>query len=87
MPDSWEEKLSCAIQCPRCEKKLAPADKRILSVYDHEPICMACKREEEARPDYAETSKNTIGQCLAETEILYGDPKGYCYYHFYPFTC
>ena len=28
-----------------------------------------------------------IGQCLAETELLYGDPGGYCFHHFYPFTC
>jgi len=87
MAESWEDKLSCAIQCPRCDKKLTATDERILSVYDHEPICMSCKREEEGRPDYAEISKNTIGQCLAETELLYGDPKGYCYYHFYPFKC
>jgi hypothetical protein len=24
---------------------------------------------------------------MAETEILYSDPEGYCLYHFYPFTC
>jgi hypothetical protein len=24
---------------------------------------------------------------MAETELLYGDPSGYCFHHFYPFTC
>jgi len=80
----WEERLSCATMCSRCNKEL---DKRILSVYDHQPICMECKKEEEARPDYEEVSKNMIGQCMAETEQLYGDPGGYCFHHFYPFTC
>jgi hypothetical protein len=84
MKDNWEERLSCATTCARCSKKL---DKRILSVYDHQPICLECKKEEEARPDYAEVSKRMIGQCLAETELLYGDPGGYCFHHFYPFTC
>ena len=87
MADSWEEKLSCAIQCARCEKKLVPADERILSVYDHEPICLGCKKDEERRDDYPEVSKEAIGRCLAETEVLYGDPQGYCYHHFYPFKC
>ena len=45
------------------------------------------KKEEGKRPDYAEVSKRMIGQCLAETELLYGDPGGYCFHHFYPFTC
>jgi hypothetical protein len=87
MPDAWEEKLSCAIFCKRCDRKLAPSDERILSVYDHEPICMPCKRKEELRIDYPEVSKECIGQCMADTEVLYGDPKGYCYHHFYPFKC
>ncbi len=87
MKDSWEEKLTCAVKCPRCEKQMGQSDERILSVYDHEPICMECKREEEKRPDYEETSKNTIGQCMAETEVMWGDPGGYCYHHFYPFKC
>ncbi len=87
MPESWEEKLSCALSCNRCRQKLSASDERILSVYDHEPICMPCKREEEKRTDYADISKDMIGQCLAETELFYGDPKGYCYHHFYPFKC
>jgi hypothetical protein len=24
---------------------------------------------------------------MAETEVLYSDPQGYCLHHFYPFTC
>lgn len=87
MADTWEDKLSCATLCARCEKKLVPTDERILSVYDHEPICMVCKKEEEGREDYAKVSKEAIGLCLAETELLYGDPQGYCYHHFYPFKC
>lgn len=85
--DQWEEKLSCAVACQRCNAALKPRDKRILSVYDHEPICMACKRAEEQQPDYETVSRQTIGTCMAETELLYSDPSGYCYHHFYPFTC
>jgi hypothetical protein len=48
---------------------------------------MACKREEEKKADYAEASKKMIGTCMMETEVMYGDPGGYCYFHFYPFTC
>ena len=47
MADAWAEKLSCAIQCHRCDRQLAPTDPRILSVYDHEAICTACKDDEE----------------------------------------
>ena len=84
MKDNWEERLSCATTCSRCNKKL---DKRIFSVYDHQPICLDCKKKEEARSDYEEVSKGMIGQCMAETELFYGDPEGYCFHHFYPFTC
>jgi len=87
MQDAWAEKLSCAVQCHRCDRQLAPADPRILSVYDHEAICTACKDEEEKRDDYEAVSKQTIGQCLIDTEMEWGDPQGYCYHHFYPFTC
>jgi len=87
MPGSWEKELSCALQCSRCNASLQNNTKRILSVYDHQPICLNCKKTEEARPDYEETSRAMIGQCLADTEVQYGDPGGYCYYHFYPFTC
>jgi hypothetical protein len=87
MIDTWEEKLTCAIQCERCDQKIGPDDQRILSVYDHEPICMACKQDEEQRADYEEISKGMIGQCLIDTEMQYGDPEGYCFHHFYPFKC
>ena len=87
MPDTWEESISCALQCNRCNKRLTSKDKRYLSIYDHEAICTACKKEEETRPDYEETSKNMIGQCLAETELMYSDPQGYCLYHFHPYSC
>ncbi len=87
MKDTWEDALSCAIECSRCSRNMAPADERILSVYDHQPICMPCKKEEEKRPDYEEVSKNAIGQCMIQTEIQYSDPGGYCYHHFYPYKC
>jgi hypothetical protein len=85
--DHWEQKLSCAVACHRCQTSLNPTQQRILSVYDHEPICLPCKKEEERRPDYESVSRQTIGVCMAETEVLYGDPGGYCLHHFYPFTC
>lgn len=85
--DQWKEKLSCALACHHCRATLKANDQRILSVYDHEPICMACKAEEEKRDDYESVSRDTIGTCLAETEVMYGDPQGYCFHHFYPFTC
>ena len=87
MTDEWEKQIACAIQCSKCSKKLGGADQRLLSVYDHQPICVDCKKEEEQRPDYEAVSKKMIGQCMADTELLYGDPGGYCFYHFYPFTC
>lgn len=88
MKEDWKEKVVCAIQCPRCNRKLEPKDKRILSVYDHEAICMECKKKEEERPDYDEVSKRMIGQLMADTELLYGeDPGGYCFHHFYPYEC
>lgn len=87
MSDSWDKQLACAVQCQRCARNLERTDQRILSVYDHAPICMACKREEEKRADYEQVAKEAIGRCLIETELAYGDPGGYCFYHFYPFTC
>jgi hypothetical protein len=85
--DQWEEKLTCALACHRCNAALKPNDSRILSVYDHEPICMSCKADEEKRDDYSVVSRDAIGACMAETEVLYSDPRGYCFHHFYPFTC
>jgi len=87
MTDNWEDRLCCATQCSRCNKTLKQTDQRILSVYGHQAICLECKKKEEERPDYAEVSKSVIGQCLVETEAFYGDPAGYCFHHFYPFTC
>lgn len=87
MQDVWAEKLSCAINCQRCSQKMSPDKPRILSVYDHEAICMTCKEEEEQRADYEQMSKQMIGQCLIDTEMQWSDPQGYCYHHFYPFTC
>lgn len=85
--DMWEENLRCAIKCSHCESSLLPEQKRILSVYDHTPICLTCQEKEKSNPDYEEVSKNMIGSCMAETEVLYSDPGGYCLYHFHPFTC
>ena len=45
MKDQWEQELSCAIACHRCYAKLSASDQRILSVFDHQPICLACKRK------------------------------------------
>lgn len=87
MAERWDQKLACAAICSRCNQKMGPEDQRILSVYDHEPICMSCKRAEEQRPDYEQVSKQAIGECLIDTELAYGDPGGYCFHHFYPFTC
>jgi hypothetical protein len=87
MKDTWEEVITCAVSCEKCKKKLGADDDRILSVIDHKPICMECKREETNRSDYEELSKNMIGTCMAQTEQMYGDPGGYCYYHFYPYKC
>jgi hypothetical protein len=85
--DTWEKELACAIQCLRCQKPLKSEDKRILSIYDHQPICLACKKQEEQKPDYETVARQTIGTSMAENEMLYGDPGGFWLYHFYPFTC
>jgi len=87
MKDNWEERVSCATECPRCGKELDPKDQRILSVYDDQAICMECKKKEEKRPDYDEVSKRMIGQCMADVEQQLGDPAGYCYHHFYSYKC
>ena len=87
MKDTWEDILSCAVACDRCGTALAPDTPRILSIRDHQAICMECKRKEEAEGGYADASKEMIGQCMLESEAMYGDPGGYCYHHFYPYTC
>ena len=66
-----------------CKKK----DRRLLSVYDHKPICMECKKEEEKRTDYEDMSKQMIAACMETTNKPYGDPAGYCFHHFCPFKC
>ncbi len=87
MAFNWREKLVCAIECRRCHRGLNPQDPRILSAYDHEAICMDCKKNEEERPDYEEASKKIIETCMADLELQQSDPGGYCYSHFYPYTC
>jgi len=84
---AWEEKLLCVTECPKCKKSLNPKDQRILSVYDDEPICMECKKKEEQRPDYKETSEKMVKQCMVDVELMQSDPGGYCFHHFYPYTC
>jgi hypothetical protein len=87
MKDNWEERISRATNCARCNKKLDIKDQRILSVYDDQAICMECKKKEEERPDYEEVSKSMIGQCVADVDQQWGDPGAYCYHHFYPYKC
>ncbi len=87
MAEQWEEQLMCAVVCARCGGTLNRDAQRILSVYDNTAICMACKKAEEKRADYGETSKNMISQCMYDAELQKGDPGGYCFHHFYPYTC
>jgi len=35
---------------------------------------MACKQEEEKRDNYEQVFRQMIGQCMADTEMLWGDP-------------
>jgi hypothetical protein len=87
MDEHWEKKLSCASNCQRCGESLGPKDQRILSVYDHQPICRSCKQAEETRPDYPDQSKQMIAECFAVTGRPYGETAGYCFHHFLPFKC
>ena len=87
MANNWKENLFCSTECPRCHQGLTAKDMRILSCYDHNAICIKCKKKEERRPDYEETSKEMIGQCMMNTELSQSDPQGYCYSHFYPYKC
>ena len=87
MTRKLEGKTVLRHRVPSLQPSARGRDRRILSVYDHEPICLDCKAAEEQRPDYESVSKEAIGQCLADTELAYGDPGGYCFHHFYPFTC
>jgi hypothetical protein len=87
MSMDWKDKISCATECPKCSKSLVPGDLRILSVFDDAVICMACKAKEEKRPDHEEAARKMIGQCMIDVELKQSDPGGYCYHHFYPFSC
>ncbi len=87
MEKNWANKLSCASHCHRCQKPLQGTSQRILSVYNHEAICMDCKKIEEKLPDYEDVSKSMIAACLKETNKPYGDPASYCFHHFCPFKC
>jgi hypothetical protein len=87
MQENWKKQLSCAGQCERCSKVLGEKDQRLLSVVDHKPICMQCKKEEEKRSDYEDLSKKMIADCLQKTNKPYGDPASYCFHHFCPFKC
>jgi hypothetical protein len=48
---------------------------------------MDCKRMEERRPDYKETSEYMIGMCQRDIELMQKDPGPFCYHHFYPYIC
>jgi hypothetical protein len=85
--ENWEKQLSCAEVCNRCNQSLETKDRRILSVIDHQPICVDCKKEEEKRPDYEDAARQIMAQCMQETNKPYGDPASYCFHHFCPFKC
>jgi len=85
--ENWEKQLACAEGCNRCNKPLETKDTRFLSVIDHQPICVNCKKEEEKRPDYEDASRQMMARCIAETDKPYGDPASYCFHHFCPFKC
>ena len=87
MEENWEKQLACAKSCQQCGKSLQNKDRRLLSVYDHEPICMDCKNEEEKRPDFEDMSRQMIAACMETTNKPYGDPASYCFHHFCPFKC
>jgi hypothetical protein len=87
MADQWEKGLSCAEVCSRCERPFGPKEDRVLSVYDHRPVCLDCKHEEERRADYEDSSRRMIAECIEQTGKPYGDPAGFCFHHFCPFRC
>jgi hypothetical protein len=86
MEVKWGEKLKKATECGRCKRALGSGEQRILSVYDDEVLCSECKKAEEHRSNYEEVSRKMVGQCLADVELFQGDPGGYCFHHFYPYT-
>ena len=83
----WEKALACAADCSGCGRPMAGRDGRVLSVYTHQPICLACKLAEEQRADYSDVAKQMVRACLEITGRPYGDPAGYCFHHFCPFRC
>ena len=85
--ENWEKQLACAQECMRCKNTLEAKDRRYLSVIDHQPICVNCKREEETRPDYDEASRQMMAKCIGKTGKPYCDPASYCFHHFCPFKC
>ncbi len=87
MEDEWKKELGCASSCFRCKRGLGPKDRRILSIRDHKPVCMDCKRREEKDPDYENESKLMIASCIEAAGKPYGDPEGFCFHHFCPYRC
>ena len=87
MEENWEKQLACAEVCQRCNTPLGKKDKRLLSVYDHQPICMDCKSAEEKRLDYEDTTRAMISTCMETENRPYGNPASYCFHHFCPFKC
>lgn len=85
--ENWEKQLSCAEVCSRCHSPLKDREHRILSVVDHQPICIDCKKQEEKKPDYEDTSRQMIAECMQQTGKPYGDTASYCFHHFVPFKC
>jgi hypothetical protein len=85
MESKRKQKNACANRCPRCETPFSPGDQRILSVYDHQAICMECKNKEVHASNYQQFSKSMIKQCMLNTELTMADPGDYCYHHFYPY--
>ena len=85
--EKWEIQLSCAEVCSRCNRSLKNKERRILSVVDHQPICIDCKKEEEKQPDYEDATRQMMSECMEQTGRPYGDTASYCFHHFIPFKC
>ncbi|MGD8993568.1 MAG: hypothetical protein PVI00_19075 [Desulfobacterales bacterium] len=85
--ENWEKQLSCAKECSHCNSLLTNKERRILSVVDHQPICLACKKEEEKKPDYENASRKMMAECMEQTGRPYGDTASFCFHHFIPFKC
>ncbi|MGD8343770.1 MAG: hypothetical protein PVF71_01355 [Desulfobacterales bacterium] len=85
--ENWEKQLSCAQKCNRCGKSLSNKERRILSIFDHQPICLDCKKEEEKKSDYEDASRQMMAECTQQAGRPYGDTASYCFHHFVPFKC